>query len=385
MSGKPPTPSSEVFVPYGIIRAMIARSVPSFTFSFKFLSRVFRLAALFAAVGVVLVLASAVSADLPAAVSCTEPAFCLAQAVQSLTQQDQETATRLLQGLIDQFGETPWAGRAELLLGKWYQEQGHRQAIPYLLAAPLHLPVVGDYAHFYLGEAGMKSGDYNGAATAFDLLVERYADSLLRPQALARAAEAWFLADDCRRARERQALFLSENSSHTLAPAVLLRQGECLQKAGDTPSVVATSRRVWTQYAASPQADDAWARLERLRSEGVAIPELTAEERWVRAKTLFDAGQYPKAVKACEEVLKGTPGGTHRERARLTLGIAQVRLKRYDDARGSFEQLVKSGTNGFAQEAINWLARIFWRLGWMSHSWPSRARSKPEPSQARQR
>src|SRR5213083_3333396 len=111
------------------------------------------------------------------------------------------------------------------------------------------------------------------------------------------------------------------------------------------------------------QADDAAARLERLRSEDVAIPELTAEERWVRAKTLFDAGQYPKAVKACEEVLKGTPGGTHRERARLTLGIAQVRLKRYDDARASLEQLVKSGTNGSAQEAINWLARIFLRLG----------------------
>jgi soluble lytic murein transglycosylase len=142
-----------------------------------------------------------------------------------------------------------------------------------------------------------------------------------------------------------------------------LRHGECLQKAGDTAVAVATYRRIWTQYAASPQADDAAARLERLRGEGVAIPELTAEERWVRAKTLFDAGQYPKAVKACEEVLKGAPGGPHREQSRMTLGIAQVRLKRYDDARASFEQLVKSGPNGFTQEAINWLARIFLRLG----------------------
>ena len=330
--------------------------------SFIFLTRVLRLGALLAAAGVVLVLGAAVSADLPGGVQCMEPASCLAQAVQSLAQQDQETATRFLQGLIDQFSGTPWAGRAELLLGKWYQEQGDRRAIPYLVAAPLHLPALGDYAHFYLGEAGMKSGDYNGAATAFDLLVERYLDSLLRPQALARAAEAWYLADDCRRARERQAQFLSEYSSHVLAPAVLLRHGECLQKAGDA-SVAVAYRRIWTQYAASPQADDAAARLQRLRNEGVAIPELTAEERWVRAKTLFDAGQYAKAVKACEEVLKGAPGGMYREQARLTLGTAQVRLKRYDDARASFEQLVKSGTNGFAQEAIVWLARIFLRQG----------------------
>jgi soluble lytic murein transglycosylase len=343
---------------------MTGRSVTTLIPSFTFLSRVFGLGALLAVAGGVLVLGTAVSADLPGVAQCEEPVSCLAQAVQSLTQQDQETATRLLQSLIDQFSGTPWAGRAELLLGKWHQEQGDRQAIPYLVAAPVHLPVLGDYAHFYLGEAGMKSGDYNGAATAFDLLVENYPGSLLRPLALARAIEAWFLADDCRRVRERQAQFLSEYRSHLLVPAVLLREGECLQKAGDTATTVATYRRIWTQYAASPQADDAAARLERLRKdETVTIPELTAAERWVRAKTLFDAGQYPKAVKACEEVLKGTPGGTHQEQARLTLGIAQVRLRRYDDARASFEQIVKSGTNGFAQEAINWLARVYLRQG----------------------
>ncbi|TLY22916.1 MAG: tetratricopeptide repeat protein [Nitrospirae bacterium] len=342
---------------------MRAPSVTTFMSSFTFLSRVFRLGVPLVASGVVLVLVTVVSADLPGGAQCVEPASCLAQAVQSLTQQDQETATRLLQDLIDQFSGTPWGGRAELLLGKWYQEQGDRQAVPYLVAAPAHLPALGDYAHFYLGEAGMKRGDYNGAATAFDLLVERYPDSVLRPPALARAAEAWFLADDCRRARERQAQFLSEYSSHALAPAVLLRHGECLEKVGDTAGAVATYQRIWTQYAAASQADDAAVRLERLRSEGVAIPELTGGERWVRAKTLFDAGQYPKAVKACEEILKGTPGGTHREQARLTLGIAQVRLKRYEDARASFEQLAKSGTNGLAQEAINWLGRIFLRLG----------------------
>src|SRR3989449_4907544 len=143
---------------------MFAHSVTPLMSSFTFLSRVFRLSALLAAVGVVLVLGSAVSADLPGGGSCAEPAFCLAQAVHALTQQDQETATGLLQGLIDQFPGTPWAGRAELLLGKWYQEQGDRQAIRYLVAAPLHLPAVGDYAHFYLGEAGRESGDYKRTA-----------------------------------------------------------------------------------------------------------------------------------------------------------------------------------------------------------------------------
>src|SRR2546427_1880007 len=51
----------------------------------------------------VLVLGTAVSADLPGNAQCAEPVTCLAQAVQALSQQDQDTATRLLQGLIDQF------------------------------------------------------------------------------------------------------------------------------------------------------------------------------------------------------------------------------------------------------------------------------------------
>src|SRR2546428_10970960 len=113
--------------------------------------------------------------------ACAEPALCPAQAVHALTQQDQETATGLLQGLIDRFPGTPWAGRAELLLGKWYQEQGDRQAIRYLVAAPLHLPAVGDYAHFYLGEAGGKRGGYKGDAAAFLFLLEGQAGRLLTP------------------------------------------------------------------------------------------------------------------------------------------------------------------------------------------------------------
>src|SRR3989441_3473873 len=199
MSGKPPTPSSEVFMPYAIISAMFAHSVTTLMSSFTFLSRVFRLSALLAAVGVVLVLGSAVSADLPGGGSCAEPAFCLAQAVHALTQQDQETATGLLQGLIDQFPGTPWAGRAELLLGKWYQEQGDRQAIRYLVAAPLHLPAVGDYAHFYLGEAGVKSGAYTRGPTGFYLLLRRYPGHPPQAPGLARAGRALVLADDCRR------------------------------------------------------------------------------------------------------------------------------------------------------------------------------------------
>ena len=318
-------------------------------------------AGIFAGIGLLLLQARPAAGQATAA-PCAEPSVCLAQAVEAFSQRDHGKGIRLLQGLIEQYPGTPWAGRAELALGRQYQERGDRQAVPYLLAAQQHLPVLGDYAFYYLGEAGLKAPDFNGAATAFDILSERYPDSLLRPQSLARSIDAWFQADDCRRARERQVRFMTEYAGHALAPAVLLRQGDCQYKGKEAAAAVATYRRIWIQHAASTQADNAAMRLERLKGEGAVIPELTPEDRWLRAKTLFDAAQYARAVKGFEEYLKSSPA-PNRDRARLHMGISHVRLKRYDEARTSFELAIKSGSEGTVQDAVVWLGRVFLRQG----------------------
>lgn len=314
-----------------------------------------------AGMGLLLLQASLASGQ-EAVTSCAEPSVCLAQAVEAFSRQDREAGLHRLHGVIEQYPNSPWAGRAELALGRYYQQQADQQAIPYLLAASQHLPILGDYALFYLGDAVLKTSDFTGAAMAFDNLVERYPDSLLMPQALAQAAESWSQADDCERSRERQGRFLAEYRGHALAPGVLLRQGDCRRKAGDRAAAVLTYRRIWVQYAASPQADDAAVRLDHLKGEGVAMPVLTSEDRWLRATTFFAAGQYARAVKAFDEYLKSSPV-PHRDRARLNLGIAHVRLKQYDEARSSFERARKGTDEGVAEEALVWLGRVFLRQG----------------------
>ena len=296
-------------------------------------------------------------------VPCTIAADCLREAVRSLDQRDPETATRLLENIIRRFPGTPWEGRAALLLGRYYQEQGDRRAVPYLLSVPRQSPLLGDYAQYYLGEALSKSNDLNGAATAFDVLLQQYPDSMLRPQALHRAVEVWFQAEDCVRARERVFRFLADYSSHSLVPAVLLRQGDCQQKAREIPAAIVTYRRIWTQYAASPQAGEAASRLQRLKEEGAAIPELVGNDWWLRAKALFEAGQYAPAVMALEEVLRFSQGVPDRDQARLKLGIAHVRLKHYHEARAALAELIRMRTGPIAQEAVVWLARVLLRQG----------------------
>lgn len=292
---------------------------------------------------------------------CVGPGNCMDQAIRLLNRRETGSAIVLLQDLIRQFPETPWEGRASLVLGKHYLEQGDPLAAPYLLNVPARLPLLGDYAQYYLGEALAKRNDANGAATAFDILVRRYPDSVLRPQALYRATEVWFQAEDCLRVKDRYGRFLGEYPTHALFPAVLLRQGDCQHRLRETAAAVATYRKIWTQYASSPQAGEAASRLQRLAENGVALPDLGAQDWWLRARTLFDAGQYAPAAAALEEVLGFSQGGPDREATRLKLGIARVRLKQYQEARAALAELVRTRTGTVSQEAVIWLARVLLR------------------------
>jgi soluble lytic murein transglycosylase len=293
--------------------------------------------------------------------SCGAPGDCLNAAVRLLNRRETGSAIELLQDLIRQFPGTSWEGRASLLLGKHYLEQGDPLAAPYFLNVSTRLPLLGDYAHYYLGEALAKRTDANGAATAFDTLVQRYPESVLRPQALYRAVEVWFQAEDCLRVKERHGRFLAEYSTHALLPAVLLREGDCQHRSRETAAAVATYRKIWTQHASSPQAGEAASRLHRLRESGVALPDLTVQDWWLRARTLFDAGQYAPAAAALEEILGFSQGGPDREATRLKLGIARVRLKQYQEARAALAELVRVRTGTASQEAVVWLARVLLR------------------------
>jgi soluble lytic murein transglycosylase len=300
------------------------------------------------------------SADSPST-GCQGAADCFTDGVRALKKGDRETALFLLRELIQNNPNTPWAGRAALVLGRYFKEQGDRQAITYLLSVPSQLPILGDYAYYYLGETLFLTKDWNGAATAYDLVNARYPDSLLRPQALQGSIEAWFQGEDCRRSRDRQTLFYSNFARHALLPAVLLRQGDCEQKSGDITTSAATFRRVWTHFASSPQSIEAAYRLQALKEKGVVLPELTAQDWSTRAKVLFEGGQYPLAVAAYQEVLKFNQGIPDRPQALLNLAIARVRLKQYDDAQASLGELVRNRAGSISQEATLWLARVYLR------------------------
>ncbi len=293
-------------------------------------------------------------------VRCASEVECFTEAMSALDRGAVPSAHALLLKLTQEFPNTVWSGRASLVLGRYYQEQHDPQAVMYLLSAQRHLQVLGDYGYYYLGEALFAVSEWNGSASAFDLLSARYPDSLLRPQALQRSAEAWFQADDCRRASERQAAFLAAYPRHTLAPAILLRQADCYQKSGDTATATATYRRLWIHLSPTLQAGEAAFRLQAMKDKGITIPEVSSQDLWVRAKGFFDAGQYVFAIPVLQEALKSSTL-PDRSQALLTLGIARFRLKQYTEARPIFTELIRTRAGAVSQEAVLWLGRVYLR------------------------
>jgi soluble lytic murein transglycosylase len=294
------------------------------------------------------------------AVRCAGDAECFADAMRALDRGAVPSAHSLLIQITQEFPSTVWSGRASLVLGRYYQEQHDPQAVVYLLTAQRQLPILGDYGYFYLGEALFGFSEWNGAASAFDLLSSRYPDSLLRPQALYRSAEAWFQAEDCRRANERHGAFLSAYPRHALAPAILLRQGDCYQKAGERAAAIATYRRIWIHSAPTLQAGEAAFRLQAMKDKGVTIPEVSAQDLWMRGKALFDAGQHVYAAPILQEAVKNS-ALPDRSQALLTLGISRFRLKQYSEARPVFAEVIRNRAGTVSQEAVLWLARVYLR------------------------
>ena len=71
---------------------------------------------------------------------------------------------------------------------------------------------------------------------------------------------------------------------------------------------------------------------------------------------------HAEAIEELRKFLAADPQSPRRGEAKLKLGIAQVRLKQYDQARETFRALVKDGGTE-SREASVWLARVYLRQG----------------------
>jgi soluble lytic murein transglycosylase len=247
-----------------------------------------------------------------------------------------------------------------LLSGVLLLERDPAVALQFLRAAQQDVPLLDDYVRLWIGEALLKLGEGKQAAEMFETIPLTAPDSPLLVKAAYRAGEAWYQALSCREATAWIAKAVGLSQKEVETPLALLRQGACHLRENNIQEGRETLRQLWVRFAFSPEAKEAEALLaSNLGGEPWVVQP---SERLARAQVYLGQAFHAEAIEELRKFLAADPPSPQRAEAKLKLGIAQVRLKQYDQARETFRALAKEGA-AESSEASVWLARVYLRQG----------------------
>jgi len=265
-----------------------------------------------------------------------------------------------LQRVMERFPSTLWAKRAGLLSGVLLVERNPAVSIQFLRGAQRDFPVLDDYVRFWIGEASLNLGDARQAAGMFESIAVGVPDSNILAKAAYRAGEAWYQTSNCQEANEWFAKAIALNDKESSAPQAFLRRAACQLRQNNIQEGRETLKQVWVRFPSSPEAREAEMLLGSNLGGELWVPQ--PGDRLVRAQALLGQAFHVEAIEELRKFLTADPHSPRRSEAKLKLGIAQVRLKQYDQARETFRALAKeSGLE--SHEAAVWLARIYLRQG----------------------
>ena len=265
-----------------------------------------------------------------------------------------------LQRVVERFPSTLWAKRAGLLSGVLLLERNPAVAIQFLRAAQRDFPALDDYVRLWTGEALLNQGNAKQAAEMFESIPQTVPDSYLLTKAAYRAGEAWYQASSCPEATAWLAKAVELNDKEPGAPLALLRRSACQLRDNSVREGRETLMQLWVRFAYSVEAKEAETLLaSNLGGEPWVIQP---SERLARAQAYLGQSFHAEAIEELRKFLAADPQSPRSSEARLKLGIAQVRLKQYDEARETFRTLVKDGGTE-SREASVWLARVYLRQG----------------------
>jgi len=265
-----------------------------------------------------------------------------------------------LQAVMDRFPSTPWAKRAGLLSGILLVDRNPPGASQFLRVAQQDFPVLDDYIRLWIGDTLMNVGDAKQAAVLFESISTAVPDSNIAAQAAYRAGEAWYQASSCPEAVEwfGKAIALSEKEPAT--PRAYLRRGACHLRESRTAEGRETLQHLWVKFPYSTEAREAESLLTSNLGGELWTPQ--PGDRLARAQAFLAQAFHAEAIEELQKYLAADSHAARRGEAKLKLGIAQVRLKQYDQARETFRTLAKDGV-AESHEATVWLARVYLRQG----------------------
>lgn len=265
-----------------------------------------------------------------------------------------------LKRIMERFPATLWAKRAGLLSGVLLAQRNPAVAIQFLRGAQRDFPSLDDYIRLWVGEALLNLGDAKQAAEQLESIPREVPDSNILTRAAYRTGEAWYQVPSCAKATDwfEKAVRLSDKESGTAQ--ALLRLAACQLKDNKIADGRETLKQLWARFPYTTEGKEADTLLTSNLGGEPWKPQPT--ERLARAQAYLGQAFHVEAIEELRKFLAAEPGSPRRSEAKLKLGIAQARLKQYEQARETFHGLIKNGSPE-SREASVWLARVFLRLG----------------------
>jgi len=265
-----------------------------------------------------------------------------------------------LQRLMDRFPDTPWSKRAGLLSGVLLIDRNPASAIPFLRNAQRDFPVLDDYVRLWIAQAQFNLGEAREAAVLLESIPMAVPDSNIMAKAAYKTGEAWYQASACQESTAWFTKALAMNDKDLAAPQAYLRRGACRLRENNIAEGRELLQQVWVRFPYAPEAKEA----EAVLSSNLGGETWTVQpsDRLTRAQAFLGQAFHAEAIEELKKFLVGDPHSPRRNEAKLKLGIAQVRLKQYDQARDTFRALAKEG-GPESHEAAVWLARVYLRQG----------------------
>jgi soluble lytic murein transglycosylase len=247
-----------------------------------------------------------------------------------------------------------------LVAGLLLAERQPTEAIRLLKAAQQELPVLEDYIRFWIADALLKNGDTQQAAALLESVPETAPETLLLNRVAYRAGETWYKAGQCRKAMEWLSRAVGRGPQDTAAPSALLNLADCQMRDSRSADAVTALRQIWAQYPQSLEAREAEIRLARSAAGGIWRP--APDDLYARTLSFLTLSLYEEAIETIQAFLAAAPSHVRRGEVRLKLGAALVRVKRYEQARSVFQELVEERVAESGDAAV-WLARVYLRQG----------------------
>ncbi|OQW30682.1 MAG: hypothetical protein A4C66_00945 [Nitrospira sp. HN-bin3] len=300
--------------------------------------------------------------------SCTPAEDCFVAAVwprerlgHALTK-DQVVALKLerLRKVMEVSPTSLWAKRAGLLSGVILMDRNPAAALPYLRAAQQDFPVLDDYIRFWIGEVHLRLGEVKEAAAMFEGVSQAVPDSNLLNLTAFRAGEAWYRAASCPEAISWLLKAVNGNDKDPQVAQAWLRLASCYLRENQLSEARETLKQLWVKFPQTKEAKEA----EALLASDSGSPAWSASPdlHYERAQAFLAQSLHAEAIDELKKFMTLDPSSPQRSDAKLKMGIAQVRLKTYDQARDTFAALTEEqGARG--DEATVWLARVYLRQG----------------------